>query len=186
MRLPKWKAHTGESTSCAFSGNWSAKFSKWGWRKECMRFLWQTGIELDQLSIWENTSVSGPSNQGVGIQERIPLTRTGVRFGEFFKWKVTLQPGFSSGVVLDLLGCESSWVRGGCQDAVEGRDVILGTVPISQQRRGRAWGLQTMQEHFLCSWVTALGCQHSQHSVCGASWAAAPCRKGPVPPDPRF
>lgn len=73
-----------------------------------MRFLWQTGIELDQLSIWENTSVSGSSNQGVGIQERIPLTRTGVGFGECFKWKVTLQPGFSSGVVLDLLGCESS------------------------------------------------------------------------------
>lgn len=73
-----------------------------------MRFLWQTGIELDQLSIWENTSVSGPSNQGVGIQERIPLTRTGVGFGECFKWRVTFQPVFSSGVVLDLLGCESS------------------------------------------------------------------------------
>lgn len=92
--------------------------------------------------------------------------------------------------------------------------MILGTVPISQQCRGRAWGLKTMQEHFLCSWVTALGCQHSQHSMCGAraglhalhggscaarsqisSWQSLGmvpglgctlCMKGPRAPDRRF
>lgn len=35
----------------------------------------------------------------------------------------------------------SQWWLSGC---LQGRDMILGTAPISQQRRGRAWGLQTM------------------------------------------
>lgn len=34
----------------------------------------------------------GSSNQRAVIQERIVMSSTGVRFEEFFKWKVTFKP----------------------------------------------------------------------------------------------
>lgn len=46
-----------------------------------MRFLWQA--ELDLLSIWENTSVTKEWGSNSVTKERIPLSRTGVRFAVF-------------------------------------------------------------------------------------------------------
>lgn len=102
----------GESTSSAFSGNWSAKFSTWGWRKECMRVLWQTEL----ISIWENTSVFGSSDQGQNssVKNWSWIYRAFQMEGDTPAW---LGKNLFLWSVLDLLGCESSWVSGGCQDA---------------------------------------------------------------------
>lgn len=91
-----------------------------------MRVLWQTEL----ISIWENTSVFGSSDQGQNS-----LSRTGVGFAEHFKWKVTPQPGwertFSSGVLWICWAVRAAESVVAVRMPGEGRDVILGTVPIS-------------------------------------------------------
>jgi len=65
------------------------------------------------------------------------MSRTGVRFAFQMEGDTSLnatslrRATFHAGVVSDSLGCESSWVSCDCQDALVGRDTILGIFPIS-------------------------------------------------------